>query len=99
MALRSSQVEPREGVDRVPGDAFAVVVADAEIVLCHGGPLLGGQAIPLHGLGIVLGDAFAVGVQEVEDVLRTGVPLVSGLCGTTSRPRRRPRARLRRWRT
>ena len=74
----------------VLGDASAVVVHDAEIVLSFGVPLLRGLLEPLHRLGVVLAaHAQAVGVpgrmprllafQIVEHTLGVGVSLIGGL--------------------
>ena len=65
-----------QGLGVVLGDALALVVHDAEIVLSFGVALLGGLAIPLQGLGVVLGDALALVVHEAEVVLGVGVPLI-----------------------
>ena len=45
---------PLQGLGVVLGDALAVFVRDAEIVLGFGPALLGGLAVPLQGLGVVL---------------------------------------------
>lgn len=62
----------------VLGDAFALVVQDAERDLGVDVPLLSGQAIPIAGFGMVLGDALAVVAHEAETELREDVALFSG---------------------
>ena len=53
---------------------MAVIVAEAQIILSSGMPLLNRLAIPLHGLGIVLGDTQAFIVAVAQSELAPAVP-------------------------
>ena len=47
------------GTKRPSRYAFALLVAEAQSILCDGGILLGSFAKPLHGLHLILRHAFA----------------------------------------
>ncbi len=67
---------PLHGIRIVLGNAPAVVVHDAEVVLGWGVTLLGGQTIPPYRLGIVLRYARAVVVHDAEVVLGSSIALL-----------------------
>ena len=75
---RNRQIQPHMRRYVVLGDALALVVHEAELVLRSGVALFSGQAEPLCSFGMVLGNALADGVHDAELVLRVDVLLFSG---------------------
>ena len=79
VSLFSGFSVPLYGFGVVLLDAFAIIIAVAQIVLCSGVFLFSGFSVPLYGFGVVLLDAFAIIIAVAQIVLCSGVSLFRGL--------------------